>query len=190
MWLGCLAARGIDMLCKVAQRVSPDRPSKLHQFPTTPPLHSTPLGPSLAPAGGSGARTLIFPGSPPHRPRHLPRLCSLRAAAGVRWVPPALSRRLLCCAAAALLGAWLSARTSGKQSDGFGWQAGAPPRPTLLPFTCPMSLTSPSPIVCAPFWPRRQRRPGGGSLWHGACFRRRLAAALPGTAAALGRQHP
>ena len=37
-------------------------------------------------AGGRGARPLLLPGCPPHRPRHLPGLCSLRAAAGLRQV--------------------------------------------------------------------------------------------------------
>ena len=37
-------------------------------------------------AGGRGARPLLLPGHTPHRPRHLPHLCALRAAAGLRQV--------------------------------------------------------------------------------------------------------
>ena len=99
--MGCLAAWGYRhalqgcaaCVCWISLAASS------RQLPTTPPLHSAPLGPSLAPAGGSGARTLVIPGSPPHRPRHLPRLCSLRAAAGIRWVPPSAAAppAVLCC---------------------------------------------------------------------------------------------
>lgn len=99
--MGCLAAWGYRhalqgcaaCVCWISLAVSS------RQLPTTPPLHSAPLGPSFAPAGGSGARTLVIPGSPPHRPRHLPRLCSLRAAAGIRWVPPSAAAppAVLCC---------------------------------------------------------------------------------------------